>query len=312
VVNIDPESVERVTIGRDLQATTQPTKRDASKSTVVLARRAEKFAPDGPPAPAPEKKPGDAAKPADPAAGPKSDASSTSVEGEAVLAAAQEKANAPKDGAANDGAAAADAPKGDPANADAPSSETPKPDAASATDGAAKSDAPAANPATTPAVAATPASKPATQPAATNPAAVDGPPAPPPSKWVLESEPKGDAGDSKVQSLLDALHPLRVQKYLAEKPKDAKSVGGYTLKVETRSTEGKPAQTFELKLNDPGSPGAVIGTYGDVTFEVERSFLEKLEGDFAKGAEAPEPPAGFPNFGGPGGGGLPPGFGGPQ
>jgi hypothetical protein len=288
VVNIDPESVERVTITRDLKAATQPAKRDASTSTVVIARRAETLAAAGPPAPAPAKKPDDVkqsgsvkapdgakkpddAKPADPA-GTKSDAS-TAVEGDAVLAAAEEKASAAP---ATPTVAAAAAP---PATA-------------------------AATAATSPAATST---APATTRASTQPATA--PPVPPPSKWVLESEPKGDAADGRVQSLLDALHPLRAQKYLAAAPKVEKSAGSYVLKVEAGPAGGKARTMHEIHLTDPGSPAAAIGRYGDVTFEVERSLLDKIEGDFKKGAAAPEPPAGLPNFGGPGGGGPPGGFG---
>jgi len=105
-----------------------------------------------------------------------------------------------------------------------------------------------------------------------------------------------------------ALHPLRAQKYLAAPPKDAKPVGTYVLKIETASTAGKPAQTYEIKLSDPGSSGAITGQYGDVNFELERFFLPKIEGGFEKGAAAPEaPPISFPGGlpgGGPGGGGL--------
>jgi hypothetical protein len=108
-----------------------------------------------------------------------------------------------------------------------------------------------------------------------------------------------------VQSLLDSLHPLLVQKYLAAAPKDAKAVGTYVLTVQTASSGGKPAQTYEIRLSDPGSTGAVSGQYGDVHFEVERLFLAKLEGGFEKGAEPAEAPGGFP--GGFPQGGFPPG-----
>jgi hypothetical protein len=284
LIDIDPESVERVTITRDLLATTQPSKRDASKATIVIARRQEKFAPAGPPAPA--KKP-DEPKPAGPA-GAKSDASSD-AQGEAILAAAEEKA---------------DAAKTDAAKADAPRAGAPKADATKAE--GAKTTAVAASPASAPASA--PTTKPSTGPSiptATAPTSQPAPPPPPPSKFVLESEPKGDAADSKVQALLDSLHPLRVQKYLAGAPKDAKSVGTYVLKVQTASSGGKPAQSYEIRLSDSGSSGAVTGQYGDVHFEVERFLLAKLEGGFEKGAAPAEAPGGFQGgFPGAGGAGL--------
>jgi hypothetical protein len=59
----------------------------------------------------------------------------------------------------------------------------------------------------------------------------------------------------------------------------------------------------------PTNPPVV--QYRDLTFEVDRSLLRKLDGDFKtrRPPELPSTPQGFPGGGAPGGfpGGLPPG-----
>ena len=117
-----------------------------------------------------------------------------------------------------------------------------------------------------------------------------GPPPPPPSKWVLASEGGFSADDDQVRDLLDALHPMRVEKYLATpstQPATQPSAE-YVLSVKTIGAGGADTATFELRITDPGGEAKLIGHYNDLTFELDRSLLKKLDGDF-KTKKPPEP-----------------------
>ena len=116
---------------------------------------------------------------------------------------------------------------------------------------------------------------------------------------MLASEPKGDADDSKVESLLQGLHPLRATKYLEAAP-TAPAAATYTVKVHTNAYGDQPAQVHELKLTEAGTgaDAKVVGYYKGLVFEVDRFFLDRATADFRKGAEPPPPPPGLP-------GGLP-------
>jgi hypothetical protein len=238
VLDVEAERVEKVTIAIDRAATTQPTARAAEKREVTLERRRE---------PATQKA-ADAGK-------------DVAAQGEAVLAAAGAKVEAPK----------AEAPK-----ADAPAGETAAKGEAPAEPAAAKQAAPATGtaPATT------------TAPTTTAPATA---PAAPPSKWVQTSEPKGDANDATVDSLLQGLHPLRATKYLESAP-TTPVTGTYTLKVHTNAYGDQPAAVHELRLTETGagSDAKVIGYHKDLIFELDRFFLDRLTADFTKKSE-PQP-----------------------
>jgi hypothetical protein len=153
----------------------------------------------------------------------------------------------------------------------------------------AKAPADAKSPAATaPAAAAVPATVPATTPAAaTAPATA---PAEPLTKWVLASEPKGNADDAKVDSLLQGLHPLRVTKYLESAP-TTPPTASYVLKVHTTAYGDQPAKVYEIKLTETGvgADAKVIGQYEGLTFEVDRFLLDRVTGDFTKKKDAPQP-----------------------
>jgi hypothetical protein len=160
---------------------------------------------------------------------------------------------------------------------------------------------PASAPATGPTTAAAstaPTSGPSTGPA-TSPTSA---PAAPPSKWVQQTEPKGDANDATVDSLLQGLHPLRATKFL-EAPPTAPPAATYSVKVSTNAYGDQPAQVYELKLTETGSgPDAkVIGQYQDLAFEVDKFLLDRVTADFRKKTEPPAMPPGMP----PGMSGLP-------
>lgn len=127
---------------------------------------------------------------------------------------------------------------------------------------------PTTGPATLPAVAST---QPATQPAvaATQPG----------SKWAFESGGRGDADDGQVQDLLNALHPLRAEKFLENAP-TSQPAATYTLTIHVGPANGHGPQDHTLRFTTPGATGNVIGSYEDLSFEVDRSILEKLDGDF--------------------------------
>jgi len=141
---------------------------------------------------------------------------------------------------------------------------------------------------TQPATTQVASTQPSTQPAAptTQPATQ------PASKWFFASGETGDAEEGQVNALLTALHPLHVDKYLESSP-TTQPAGSYELILHT--ADGKD---FKLSFTDPGNNGKVVGHYEDLTFEVERSIIDKLSGDFkTKKAE----PAAPPSFGTPSG-----------
>jgi hypothetical protein len=122
-------------------------------------------------------------------------------------------------------------------------------------------------PATKPAVASTqPASQPAAAVASTQPA----------SKWVIESGGSGDANDANVDALLAALHPLQATKFLESAP-TTQPTAHYTLTVHVGPTNGHGPEDYTVKFTNPGTTGEVIASHDDLTFEVERSILEKLD-----------------------------------
>jgi hypothetical protein len=100
-----------------------------------------------------------------------------------------------------------------------------------------------------------------------------------------------------VQALLDTLHPLRAEKY-PEKSSSSQPAGTYTLTVHVGPANGQGPQTYTIRFTNPGPTGPAIGSYNDLIFEVDRSILEKLEGDFK--TKKATPPA--PSFGTPPGG----------
>jgi hypothetical protein len=112
---------------------------------------------------------------------------------------------------------------------------------------------------------------------------------------VQTSEPKGDANDATVDSLLAGLHPLRATKFLESAP-TAPPAATYVVKVSTNAYGDQPAQVYELKLVETGSgaDAKVIGTYQDLVFEVDKFFLDRVTADFTKKTETPAATPGLP------------------
>jgi hypothetical protein len=137
--------------------------------------------------------------------------------------------------------------------------------------------------------AAKPATKPAAHPATTQAATTH--PAPTTqtaSTWELKSNPKTDVDDEGVKSLLADFHPLRVTKYLESTP-TTKPVANYVVKITTQAAGGAAPASHELKLIDPGGDQALLGEYNGLSFELPRTLLSKIEGDFVKKPKAATP-----------------------
>lgn len=115
----------------------------------------------------------------------------------------------------------------------------------------------------------------ATQPT-TEPAPATTAPAKP--KWIFSTAATAGqkVDESKVDSLLSALNPLKAEKFLAQAPA-TQPAGTYVLKV----TDSHDGRTWELNVIDPGDSQPLIGSYQQWRFELDRSLLNKLEGDFA-------------------------------
>jgi hypothetical protein len=139
----------------------------------------------------------------------------------------------------------------------------------------------ATKPATKPATTASatqastaPATTQATTQAATQPV----------TKWqVAAGSDLKDADDSKVDTLLTQLHPLRAQKYLDAAP-TTQPTATYVVTVTTQAAGGAPAKTHEIRLVDPGNSKPLIGTYNGLVFEVDRFVADRLKSDFLKGS----------------------------
>jgi hypothetical protein len=160
---------------------------------------------------------------------------------------------------------------------------------------------PAAEPTTKPSTG--PTTAPSTSPATTQVAATQ--PAKPKTKWLITSEPKGDANDSNIQALLESIHPLRAEKYVEKFPTtQAAPAATYILRINTRAWADEPAKNIELKITDPGPSATPVGQLGDLTFEVSRTLLDKITADYTPSKNPPPSamPQGFPGFpGAPGG-----------
>ena len=132
-------------------------------------------------------------------------------------------------------------------------------------------------PATGPAVAST---QPTTRPtaAATQPSTEPAPVA----RWTIDSGGSGDANDAQVDALLSALHPLRAEKFLEKAPSTQPS-SSYTLTIHTGPSNGHGPQDFTLRFTNPGSTGNALSGYEDLTFEADRTILDKLDVNFKGG-----------------------------
>jgi len=120
----------------------------------------------------------------------------------------------------------------------------------------------------------------------------------PASKWFFASGGQGDAEEGQVTALLDSFRALRVEKYIEPGEFNGPT---YTIVIHAIPRKATEAPTdYTLTVIDLGT--RVVGRYKDLTFELDRSILDKLAGDFKTKKPAPPPTPSFNGAGGPGGG----------
>jgi hypothetical protein len=100
------------------------------------------------------------------------------------------------------------------------------------------------------------------------------------SIWQVTSvKPPTDAGDSKVDALLSAFHPLRVTEYEAAPTTAPATADHYTITIECPPPL---ISSYKIELTDPGDSLPLTGSYNGLTFQVDRSLLDKIKADFTK------------------------------
>lgn len=122
--------------------------------------------------------------------------------------------------------------------------------------------------------------------------------------WVFAGGAESKVRESKVNTFLAALNPLEAEQFL-ETASPADSADHYILTVTTESAGQKAVH--EIRIADLRNAGPLIGTYGDLVFELDRSLLPRIQGDFIDDGTpdpAPAPPPAMP------GGMMMPGMGG--
>jgi hypothetical protein len=114
------------------------------------------------------------------------------------------------------------------------------------------------------------------------------------SVWeVISSKPAVDAADAKVDALLSALHPLRVTQYDAVPSTQPATADRYTVTVQCPPPL---ISSYKIDLTDPGDSRPLVGRYNDLTFELDRSLLDKIKTDFTHVDEATPAPSASPSF----------------
>jgi hypothetical protein len=138
--------------------------------------------------------------------------------------------------------------------------------------------APVGPPAPTTAPATTaPATGPATTQAATTTQATTQPQL---SAWLA-----GDiaADDAAVDALLTQFASLRAEKFVESVPLVSQPVATYTLVLTIPPTGPSMGERHEIRVTDFGNDASVFGSYNDLTFELPRSILTALSGEFVAG-----------------------------
>jgi hypothetical protein len=110
-------------------------------------------------------------------------------------------------------------------------------------------------------------------------------------EWKLVAPQPGEADEAKVKALLDSFDPLKADKFIetsASQP-TTQPADQYTVTIESGGRAAAPVRKFVITITDPGSSKTPTAAYNGLTFEIPRSIVEKLQGDFKPGAT---PPAG--------------------
>ena len=109
-----------------------------------------------------------------------------------------------------------------------------------------------------------------TEPASTQPA----------SKWTVDGG--GDAVDASVDALLTTVHPLKADKYLDHGP-STQPADDYVLTIHAGPTGGHGATDYTLHLRGSVAPAPATGEANGLTFETDRTILNKLDANFKVG-----------------------------
>ncbi|HTL28222.1 MAG TPA: DUF4340 domain-containing protein [Tepidisphaeraceae bacterium] len=120
-------------------------------------------------------------------------------------------------------------------------------------------------------------------------------------QWNLVSPAGGEVDDSAVNTMLESFDPLKAEKFIetsATQP-TTRPADKYVVTIETGGRAAAPARKFEIKITDPGGTNAPIAVYNGLTFEISRSLLEKLQGDFKPGSTPAHATPNFPPVGAP-------------
>ncbi len=100
----------------------------------------------------------------------------------------------------------------------------------------------------------------------------------PSSTWAFKAG--GDADDAQVKALLDALHPLRAESFIAHPTPTTQPTATYSLTIHAGPSAGSPPQDYTLQITDPGGEQKLIGSYDGLTFNLERAIATNLQSDF--------------------------------
>jgi hypothetical protein len=98
------------------------------------------------------------------------------------------------------------------------------------------------------------------------------------STWDFKSG--GDADDTQAKALLDALHPLRAEDFIAHPVPATQPAGSYTLTVHAGPGAGSAPQDYTLQITDPGGDQKLIGFSDGLTFDLARSVLPPFQAEF--------------------------------
>jgi hypothetical protein len=113
------------------------------------------------------------------------------------------------------------------------------------------------------------------------------------SVWQVTSTTQPvEAGDSKVDALLAALHPLKVTQYDASPTTAPSTADRYTITIQCPPPL---ISSYTIELTDPGDSHPLNGRYNDLAFEVDRSLLDKVKADFTHPDESPATPSAAPS-----------------
>lgn len=102
-------------------------------------------------------------------------------------------------------------------------------------------------------------------------------PAQPQSVWVftIPADKTQQVDDSKVDTLLGKLNPLKADKYL-EKAPDSPALERYIISLETKGRK------YHVEFVRPTNGQTPYGIYNDLTFEIATPVVDALDADFHK------------------------------